>query len=70
MPKPMEEHDEPPESATAGLCADCAHAKKLRTKIDATIYLCGLAAVDARFPKFPRLPVHACAGYEKTRLGP
>ncbi len=57
--------DTPPESAIAGLCADCAHAKKLTTKIDATIYLCGLAAKEPRLPKFPRLPVIACPGYEK-----
>lgn len=66
---PMEEPDQPPESVLAGLCADCANAKKLRTKIDAVIYLCGLAAVQAKFPKFPRLPVLACAGYEKARPG-
>jgi hypothetical protein len=63
----MEEDDAPPESAIVGLCSDCAHAKKLKTKIDATIYLCGRAAADSRFPKFPRLPIMACAGYEKSR---
>jgi hypothetical protein len=61
--------DEPPESAIAGLCADCGHARKLKTKIDAIIYMCGLSAKVPRLPKFPRLPVIACAGYEKTQQG-
>ncbi len=68
MPEPMGEMEgPPPESAVAGLCADCLHAKKLETKIGATIYLCGLAAKQPRLPKFPRLPVLACIGYEKQR---
>jgi hypothetical protein len=28
-----------------------------------TFWLCGLSASDARFPKYPRLPVVACAGF-------
>ena len=28
-------------------------------------YLCELSKVDARFPKYPRLPVLRCAGYDK-----
>src|SRR5260370_32472363 len=28
-------------------------------------YLCRLSAHDPRFPKFPRLPVLQCAGYEE-----
>jgi hypothetical protein len=27
--------------------------------------LCALAAEDPRFPKYPRLPVIRCAGYER-----
>ncbi len=61
----------PPESALAGLCSDCAHARKLETKIGATIYLCGLASREPRLPKFPRLPTIACFGYVKqSRQGP
>jgi hypothetical protein len=26
-------------------------------------YLCGLSEVDARFPRYPRLPVGRCAGF-------
>jgi hypothetical protein len=27
---------------------------------------CDLSAIDPRFPKYPRLPVRECSGYEKT----
>jgi hypothetical protein len=28
--------------------------------------LCGRSATDPRFPKYPRLPVVRCAGYEEA----
>ena len=30
-----------------------------------TFFQCQLSAVDATYPKYPRLPVWHCAGYEK-----
>ena len=51
--------------STPGLCEECRHAKRLRTKIGATIYLCDLAKTDPRFPKYPRTPVQACEGFER-----
>ena len=48
----------------AGLCAECAHAL-VRPTNKGTIYLrCGLAATDDRFPRYPRLPVLDCPGFE------
>jgi len=32
-----------------------------------TFYLCRLSASDARFPKYPSLPVRACDGYSKLK---
>jgi len=32
-------------------------------------YLCRLAERDARFSKYPRLPVLTCAGYEQRAQG-
>jgi hypothetical protein len=47
----------------AGLCGRCSHAL-LRPTRRGTVYLrCGLAASDARFAKYPRLPVLSCDGY-------
>jgi len=47
----------------AGLCATCRHAGVLASK--SSVFLrCGMAALDPAFPKYPRLPVVACRGYE------
>ncbi len=31
----------------------------------ASFYLCQRAADDDRFPRYPRLPMHDCPGYEQ-----
>jgi len=45
-----------------GLCASCEHLRLLASRRSVFVR-CGLAAVDPRFPKYPPLPVRACAGY-------
>jgi hypothetical protein len=47
-----------------GLCADCVHAQQVMSARDSKFYLCRLSASDPRFPKYPRLPVLSCKGYE------
>lgn len=48
----------------AGLCGQCVNAI-IRPTRRGTVYLrCGLAATDDRFPRYPRLPVVRCDGYE------
>jgi hypothetical protein len=48
----------------AGLCGHCAHALVRPTR-RGTVYLrCALAATDAHFPKYPRLPVDDCIGFQ------
>jgi len=55
-------------SSTAGLCATCLHVRRITSDRGSVFYLCKLSAVDARFPKYPRLPVLQCDGYkEDTR---
>lgn len=49
--------------AIAGLCATCRSSKRLTTKTGSAIYLCRLSKADARFAKFPRLPIASCEGY-------
>jgi hypothetical protein len=51
-------------STGAGLCADCRHARPVETRRGTTFLLCGRAAVDARFARYPALPVLRCPGYE------
>jgi hypothetical protein len=47
-----------------GLCADCAHCRRVEAKGAELFYLCGLSLSDPAYPKYPRLPVLTCAGYK------
>lgn len=49
--------------ASAGLCANCAHAIVRPTRRGTTYLRCGLAATDDTYPRYPRLPVRTCAGH-------
>jgi hypothetical protein len=53
------------ERARAGLCADCAHARKIESARGSQFYFCELSRSDAAFAKYPRLPVIACPGYSR-----
>jgi hypothetical protein len=46
-----------------GLCAACEHGRRVTSAKQSTFVLCGLAATDPRFPKYPRLPVACCEGF-------
>lgn len=52
-------------TANAGLCADCVHARSVKSDRGSTFLLCELSNRDPSFPKYPRLPVLSCRGYEK-----
>lgn len=45
-----------------GLCGACAHCELLASRRSVFVR-CGLAAVDADFPRYPALPVLRCRGY-------
>ena len=49
-------------SAPAGLCADCVHLRLLASPRSVFVR-CALAERDPRFPRYPSLPVVACAGH-------
>jgi hypothetical protein len=49
-----------------GLCATCRHARVVQNARGSTFYLCRRAENDARFAKYPRLPVLRCAGFESA----
>jgi hypothetical protein len=49
---------------SVGLCADCRFMRRHESDRGSTFYLCERSATDATFPKYPRLPVLRCAGYE------
>jgi hypothetical protein len=52
--------------AGVGLCATCAHARRVTSARRAVFWLCERAATDPRFNRYPRLPVLGCPGYERT----
>jgi hypothetical protein len=47
-----------------GLCESCVHVRIVRSDRGSLFYRCGLSDTDPRFPKYPRLPVLSCPGYE------
>ncbi|MBN61047.1 MAG: hypothetical protein CME20_06795 [Gemmatimonadetes bacterium] len=53
-------------SDRVGLCAHCRHLRPIESDRGATFYLCRRAARDPRLEKYPRLPVHACPGYDRV----
>jgi hypothetical protein len=57
----------PQENATLvfGLCADCAHARRITSDRGSTFLQCQLSFTDERFAKYPQLPVVSCSGYAR-----
>jgi len=55
------------ENNRVGLCTTCSHMRRMQNDRGSTFYLCELSTTDARFPKYPRLPVIQCVGYVSRR---
>jgi hypothetical protein len=53
-----------PTATDPGLCATCGHAQRVVNDRNATFWLCRRSLADPGFPKYPRLPVLSCRGYE------
>ncbi len=52
----------------AGLCDRCRHQRIVRTTRGSVFSLCERSRTDERFPKYPRLPVERCRGFERREL--
>ena len=48
-----------------GLCAVCRHARLITTARGSVFLLCGRSATEPAYPRYPRLPVLRCAGFER-----
>ncbi|HEY2200754.1 MAG TPA: hypothetical protein VGH56_02615 [Solirubrobacteraceae bacterium] len=62
MPDPQ-----PPEHATgigAGLCDRCTHQQIVRNTRGSSFSLCRRSRDDPGYPRYPRVPVLQCDGYE------
>lgn len=63
----MEEPGSPiARDANVGLCPACLHSRRVESARGSTFTLCELSRTDDRFPKYPRLPVLSCAGYQSA----
>jgi hypothetical protein len=52
-------------STAAGLCDSCRHQQIVRTTRGSVFSLCRRSRDEPdRYPRYPRLPVNSCVGYE------
>jgi hypothetical protein len=58
----MDEREQ--ELRRAGLCGICVCGRLVRSDRGAVFYQCARHEIDASYPKYPRLPVMACRGFE------
>lgn len=49
----------------AGLCDSCRHQKLIRNTRGSTFSMCERSKTEERYPKYPRLPVVECEGWER-----
>lgn len=48
----------------AGLCDSCVHQRLVPNTRGSEFSLCERSRTDPAYPRYPRLPVSACAGHE------
>ena len=49
----------------AGLCERCAHQRLIPNTRGSVFSLCERSRTDPAYPRYPRLPVLECAGFER-----
>ncbi len=49
-----------------GLCGACRWRRTIESGKGSTFHLCERSKIDASLPKYPRLPVWMCHGFEPT----
>jgi len=54
----------PPAPPPAGLCNACAHQRLVPNRRGSVFSLCGRSKTDPSFPRYPRIPVMECRGFE------
>lgn len=54
--------------STIGLCARCSHAQPVPHPRQGEPYVqCALSKDDQKYPRYPRLPVMSCDGFEEKK---
>jgi hypothetical protein len=51
-------------SVASGLCGRCVHAREVVSGRGFGFVLCGRSREDPLYPRYPRLPVLRCPGFE------
>jgi len=51
-------------SLRVGLCETCKFMRRIESDRGSIFYMCQRSLTDASFPKYPRLPVSQCRGYD------
>ena len=51
----------------SGLCDSCLHQQVIRNTRGSSFSLCLRSRTDPAYPRYPRLPVLECPGYEPRR---
>jgi hypothetical protein len=57
----------PRPGAGAGLCDTCSHQQQVRNTRGSVFSLCTRSRDDPAYPRYPRLPVLSCPGYERKQ---
>lgn len=53
----------------AGLCDRCRHQRLIRNTRGSVFSLCERSKTDPGFPRYPRLPVLSCPGFQRRPVG-
>ena len=53
-----------------GLCDSCRHQQVVTTRRGSRFSLCRRSKTDPAYPKYPRLPVLRCPGFEPRSADP
>ncbi len=53
----------------AGLCDRCRHQRVIRNTRGSVFSLCERSKIDPDFPRYPRLPVTSCRGFQPRPSG-
>ncbi len=51
---------------TLGLCGRCIHRKEIRSDRGSVFTMCMRSFQEPEYPKYPRLPVLQCPGFEEA----
>lgn len=53
----------------AGLCDRCRHQRLIRNTRGSVFSLCERSKTDPDFPRYPRVPVTSCRGFQQRAEG-